>query len=88
MFLWEFIHQNIEDQFKVSHTATNLFFKLVNLAVKNDVEITLYCKRVKIKSLMSSSFLKARAYARGGFGDQPPLELDNLRKLYYLRKGD
>jgi len=30
----------------------------------------------------------ARAYARGGLGLKPPLELDVLQKLYCLRKED
>jgi len=29
-----------------------------------------------------------RACARGGFGVKPPLQLDILRKVHYLRKGD
>jgi len=40
MFLCQFIHQNIEAQFKVSRTSTNLSLKLVTLVAKNDVEIT------------------------------------------------
>jgi len=30
----------------------------------------------------------AKGVRKGGFGDKPPLELDILQKLYYLRKGD
>jgi len=30
----------------------------------------------------------ARAYRRGEVGVKPPIELDILQKLYYLRKGD
>jgi len=30
----------------------------------------------------------SRVYARGSFGVKPPLELDILQKLCYLRKGD
>jgi len=33
-------------------------------------------------------YVTARAYARGGFGLEPPLQLDILRKVHYLRKGD
>ena len=31
---------------------------------------------------------KAKGVRKGGFGVKPPLELDILRKLYYLRKRD
>jgi len=42
----------------------------------------------KIVFRKSSLYPKqSMAYARG-FGDNPPLELDILQKLYYPRKGD
>jgi len=52
------------------------------LPVENDV------REKATRAYRSSAFLytEARAYARGGVGVKPPLELDILQKLYHLRK--
>ena len=59
-----------------------------NTRLRNSLGMMMRVPRSSKLPWLHSSCRSARAYARGGLRLTPPLVLDILRKLYYLRKGD
>jgi len=66
--------------------------KPIHVPFSNDLEAYFFSSSFELffqSTAIGHTRSRARAYALGGgLGLTPPLELDILRKLYYLHKGD
>jgi len=64
-------------------------FGETTVEARNDViakKLLAHC--FKISSGRPEDWTVCKGVRKGGFGVKPPLELDILRRLYYLHKGD